>query len=333
MDDLIRRLPKAELHLHLEGTFEPEMLFEIAARNGVAVPYASADEVREAYDFTDLQTFLDIYYAACSALLTERDFHDLTAAYLRRAAADGVRHVEPFFDPQTHTARGVPFAAVVGGIAAALREGERDLGITWRLIMCFQRDLPTESAAATLAEAMPFHDVIAGVGLDSSEVGNPPAKFASVFRDARAAGFMAVAHAGEEGPAGNIRDSLEILGVSRIDHGVRCMDDPDLVRLLVAERVPLTVCPLSNVRLRVVETMADHPLRRMLDAGLAVTVNSDDPAYFGGYIGENYRAVTEALGLTPGDLYRLAANAIEGSWATRQRKDALVCELDGLYAG
>jgi adenosine deaminase len=332
MDDLIRRLPKAELHLHLEGTFEPELMFEIAARNGVAVPYASADEVRAAYDFTDLQSFLDIYYAACSALLTERDFHDLTAAFLRRAAADGVRHVEPFFDPQTHTARGVPFAAVVGGIVSALREGERDLGITWRLIMCFLRDLPEESAAATLAEAMPFLDVIAGVGLDSAEIGNPPAKFASVFRDARKAGLLAVAHAGEEGPAGYIRDSLEILGVRRIDHGVRCLEDPDLVSLLVAERVPLTVCPLSNVRLRVFGAMADHPLRRMLDVGLAVTVNSDDPAYFGGYIVENYRAVTEALGLTRGDLYRLAANAIEGSWATRQRKDALVCELDGLYA-
>lgn len=332
MDDLIRRLPKAELHLHLEGTFEPELMFEIAARNGVAVPYASADEVRAAYDFTDLQSFLDIYYAACSALLTERDFHDLTAAFLRRAAADGVRHVEPFFDPQTHTARGVPFAAVVGGIVSALREGERDLGITWRLIMCFLRDLPEESAAATLAQAMPFLDVIAGVGLDSAEIGNPPAKFASVFRDARKAGLLAVAHAGEEGPAGYIRDSLEILGVRRIDHGVRCLEDPDLVSLLVAERVPLTVCPLSNVRLRVFDAMADHPLRRMLDVGLAVTVNSDDPAYFGGYIVENYRAVTEALGLTRGDLYRLAANAIEGSWATRQRKDALVCELDGLYA-
>jgi adenosine deaminase len=333
MDDLIRRLPKVELHVHLEGTFEPELMFEIAARNGVAVPYSSADEVRAAYEFTDLQSFLDIYYAACSALVTERDFHDLTAAYLRRAAADGVRHVEPFFDPQTHTARGVPFQAVIGGIVSALREGERDLGITWRLIMCFLRDLPAESAASTLVEALPYRDVIAGVGLDSGEVGNPPAKFASVFHDARAAGFATVAHAGEEGPPAYVRDSLEMLGVSRIDHGVRCMEDPGLVALLVAERVPLTVCPLSNVLLRVVDTMADHPLRRMLDAGLAVTVNSDDPAYFGGYIADNYRAVTEALGLTRGDLYRLAANAIEGSWATRERKDALECELDGLYEG
>jgi len=332
MDDLIRRLPKAELHLHLEGTFEPEMMFEMAARNGITMPYGTADEVRAAYEFTDLQSFLDIYYAACSALLTERDFHDLTAAYLRRAAADGVRHVEPFFDPQTHTARGVPFKALVGGIVTALEEGERDLGITWRLIMCFLRDLPAGSAATTLAEAMPYRDVIAGVGLDSGEVGNPPAKFASVFHDARAAGFLAVAHAGEEGPASYIRDSLEILGVHRVDHGVRCMEDPELVALLVAERGALTVCPLSNVRLRGVDTMADHPLRRMLDAGLAVTVNSDDPAYFGGYVGENYRAVTDALGLTPGDLYRLAANAIEGSWATPERKEALVCELDTLYA-
>jgi adenosine deaminase len=333
MDDLIRRLPKAELHLHLEGTLEPELMFEMAARNGVAVPYSSAEEVRAAYEFTDLQSFLDIYYVACAVLRTERDFHDLTAAYLRRAAADGVRHVEPFFDPQSHTARGVPFSTVVRGIVAALREGERDLGITWRLIMCFLRDLPAESAAATLAEAMPFRGIISGVGLDSGEVGNPPEKFASVFRDAREAGFLAVAHAGEEGPPAYIRDSIEFLGARRIDHGVRCLEDPELVSLLVQERVPLTVCPLSNVRLRVVDTMSDHPLLRMLEAGLAVTVNSDDPAYFGGYIGENYREVTEALGLTRGDLYRLAANAIEGSWASRERKDALVCELDGLYAG
>ncbi len=332
MDDLIRRLPKAELHLHLEGTFEPESMFEMAARNGVMAPYGTVEEVRAAYEFADLRSFLDIYYAACSALLTERDFHDLTAAYLRRAAADGVRHVEPFFDPQTHTARGVPFSAVVGGVVSALEDGERDLGITWKLIMCFLRDLPAESAAATLAQAMPYRDVIAGVGLDSGEVGNPPSKFAVVFRDARAAGFLAVAHAGEEGPPSYIRDSLEMLGVRRIDHGVRCLEDARLVSRLVSERVPLTVCPLSNVRLRVFDTMADHPLGRMLEAGLAVTVNSDDPAYFGGYMVDNYRAVTEALGLTRGDLYRLAANAIEGSWATRERKDALVCELDGLYA-
>lgn len=332
MDDLIRRLPKAELHLHLEGTFEPEMMCEMAARNGITMPYGSADGVRAAYEFTDLQSFLDIYYAACSTLLTERDFHDLTAAYLRRAAADGVRHVEPFFDPQTHTGRGVPMATVVGGIVSALEEAERDLGITWRLIMCFLRDLPARSAAETLLQALPFRDVIAGVGLDSGEVGNPPSKFAAVFRDARKEGFQAVAHAGEEGPASYVRDSLEMLGVSRIDHGVRCLEDPELVRRLVADRVPLTVCPLSNVRLRVVDTMAHHPLRRMLDAGLTVTVNSDDPAYFGGYIGENYRAVTEALGLTRGDLHRLAANAIEGSWADDERKEALVCELDTLYA-
>jgi adenosine deaminase len=332
MDDLIRRLPKAELHLHVEGTLEPDLMLELAARNGMSVPYGSADEARAAYEFTGLRSFLDIYYAACSVLLTERDFHDLTAAYLRRAAVDGVRHVEPFFDPQTHIARGVPFSAVVGGIVSALEEGEREHGITWKLIMCFLRDLPAESAAATLLQAMPYRDAIAGVGLDSGEVGNPPSKFAQVFRDARDAGFLAVAHAGEEGPASYVRDSLEMLGVRRIDHGVRCLEDPDLVTLLVAERVPLTVCPLSNVRLCVVDTMADHPLRRMLDAGLAVTVNSDDPAYFGGYIAENYRAVTSALGLTRGDLYRLAANAIEGSWATRERKDALVCELDGLYS-
>ena len=332
MDDLIRRLPKAELHVHLEGTFEPEMMFEMAARNGVAVPYGSAEEVRAAYEFIDLQSFLDIYYAACSVLLTQRDFHDLTAAYLRRAAADGVRHVEPFFDPQTHTTRGVPIAAVVGGIVSALREGEHEHGITWKLIMCFLRDLSAESAAATLTEAMPYREVIAGVGLDSGEVGNPPAKFASVFRDARAAGFLTVAHAGEEGPPSYIRDALEMLGVDRIDHGVRCLEDPQLVSRLVSDRVVLTVCPLSNVRLRVFKEMADHPLGRMLQAGLAVTVNSDDPAYFGGYMVDNYAAVTEALGLTRGDLYRLAANAIEGSWASPERKAELVCELDGLYA-
>lgn len=328
---LIRRLPKVELHLHLEGTLEPELAFAMAQRNQVDLPYASAEEMRAAYRFSDLQSFLDIYYASCSVLRTERDFYELTWAYLLRASADQVRHVEPFFDPQVHMARGVPYLTVLGGITHALQDARSRLGITSRLIVCFLRDLPAEDAAATLAEAL-THGGIDGVGLDSSEVGNPPKKFADVFAQARRSGLHVVAHAGEEGPASYIVDALDTLKAERIDHGVRCLEDTALTKRLVRDHVCLTVCPLSNVALKVVDRIEDHPLRRMLDAGLMVTVNADDPAYFGGYLHENYLAVAEGLALSNEQLVALARNAIEGSFAPRNRKQELLAELE-LAAG
>jgi adenosine deaminase len=324
---LITRLPKVELHLHVEGTLEPQVAFDLGRRNGVVLPYGSAGAMRAAYRFADLQSFLDIYYASCSVLRTEQDFYDLTRAYLKRAAADNVRHVEPFFDPQTHTARGVSYHAVVTGIRRALDEARDRGGITSRLILCVLRDLSAESALATLEEALDDGTPIDGIGLDSGEIGNPPAKFVEVFAKARAAGLHAVAHAGEEGPASYISDSLDLLGAQRIDHGVRCLDDPGLVARLARERVCLTVCPLSNVALRVFDRMEDHPLRAMLEAGLAVTVNSDDPAYFGGYVGDNYRRVSEALDLSEAQLVALARNAIVGSFADDARKAELLAEL------
>jgi adenosine deaminase len=327
MDAFLRALPKVELHVHVEGTLEPELMFELAARNGVRLPYGSVEEVRRAYQFTDLQSFLDLYYAGARVLVTEQDFFDLAWAYLTRVAAQTVRHVELFFDPQTHTDRGVPFETVVTGLHRALAEGERRLGVSWRLILCFLRHLSAEAAMTTLEQALPFRDRIVGVGLDSSEVGHPPEKFARVFARARAEGFRAVAHAGEEGPPAYIWQALDLLGVERIDHGVRCLEDPRLVARLVAERVPLTVCPLSNVRLRVFPTLAEHNLKRLLDAGLRVTVNSDDPAYFGGYVLENYRAAQAALGLSRDDVRRLARNAIEASFLDPRAKQTLVTEL------
>jgi adenosine deaminase len=329
---LISALPKVELHLHLEGTLEPDLAFSLGQRNGVKLPYGSSEDMRAAYSFTDLRSFLDIYYAACSVLLTEQDFYDLTWAYLRRARADNVRHVEPFFDPQTHTARGVPYPTALGGISRALADGRERLGITSRLILCFLRDLPAADAMRTLDEALAYPGRIDGVGLDSAEVGNPPAKFTDVFHRARQAGLRLVAHAGEEGPPSNIAGALDLLGVERIDHGVRCLEDPALVERLVRERVCLTVCPNSNIALRIFDTMADHPLRRMLEAGLAVTVNSDDPAYFGGYIEDNYRVVTETLELSAEQLVTLASNAIEGSFADEERKRELRAELHAVSA-
>ena len=327
-EDMVACVPKVELHVHLEGTLEPEHAFALAQRNGVALPYASAEQMRDAYRFSGLRSFLDVYYRACSVLANERDFFDLTWAYVERAASDGVRHVEPFFDPQTHLARGVPMKTVVGGISAALEEGRSKLGISSRLIMCFLRDEGAASAAEVLDVAIEVgRGRIAGVGLDSAEVGFPPGLFAEVFRRARTAGLHRVAHAGEEGPASYITDALDALGAERIDHGVRCLDDPDLVRRLVRDRVCLTVCPKSNVSLRVVDRMEDHPLRRMLDAGLAVCVNSDDPAYFGGYVADNYRAVCSALDLDPDEVVTLARNAIEGSFAEEARKEELRREL------
>jgi len=323
----VEGLPKAELHLHLEGTLEPELLFALAERNEVALPYPSSDALRAAYHFADLSSFLDLYYAGCTVLVTEQDFYDLTWHYLTRAAAEGVRHVEPFYDPQTHTKRGIPFETATNGILRALTEGESALGITSRLIMSFLRDDPPMSARATLESALPYDTLIAAVGLDSAEVGHPPEEFADVFSLARARGYRVVAHAGEEGPPAYITGALDSLGAMRIDHGVRCLEDPALVERLVHDRVPLTVCPLSNVRLRVVPTMADHPLRHLIEAGLLVTVNSDDPAYFGGYITDNYLAPALALGLSARDLVRLAVASFEASFLGTGEKAALIADV------
>ncbi|MGW1406080.1 adenosine deaminase [Streptomyces sp. NPDC002403] len=307
-------LPKAELHLHIEGTLEPELAFALAARNGVQLPYADTEELRTAYLFEDLQSFLDLYYALMAVLRTEEDFEELADAYLARAAAQGVRHAEIFFDPQAHTARGVPIGTVVEGLGRALERSEEKHGISTQLIMCFLRDQPAESALATLEAAKPYLHRISAVGLDSAEVGHPPAKFREVYEAAGALGLRKVAHAGEEGPPEYIREALDVLGVERIDHGLRCMEDPELVERLVADRVPLTLCPLSNVRLRAIDTLEEHPLRAMMAAGLLCTVNSDDPAYFGGYAGDTFHAVREALGLDREQLRTLARNSFEAAF-------------------
>ena len=324
---LIARIPKVELHVHLEGTLEPELMLALAERNGISLPYTDVAEVRAAYEFGNLQSFLDLYYAGCAVLVTREDFYDLTLAYLHRAAKDNVRHVEPFFDPQTHTARGIDFGTVIGGIVDALAVGERELGITSGLILSFLRDQPETSAETTLRAAEPWLPHLVAVGLDSAEVGNPPEKFAGVFARACALGLRSVAHAGEEGEPGLVTRTLGTLGVNRIDHGVRAAEDPALVRRLVKERIPLTVCPLSNTKLRVFDTMAQSPLATLLRAGVRVTVNSDDPAYFGGYIGENFRVAAEALGLTRDEILTLTRNAIEGSFASDVRKAELRDEL------
>ncbi|WP_405936673.1 adenosine deaminase [Streptomyces sp. NBC_00726] len=307
-------LPKAELHLHIEGTLEPELAFALAARNGVTLPHADTEALRTAYLFEDLQSFLDLYYALMTVLRTEDDFAELADAYLARAATQGVRHAEIFFDPQAHTARGVPIATVIEGLSRALERSEEKHGISTRLIMCFLRDQSAESALETLEAARPHLHRISAVGLDSAEVGHPPAKFREVYERAGELGLRKVAHAGEEGPPAYIREALDVLGVERVDHGLRCMEDPDLVKRLVAERVPLTLCPLSNVRLRAVDTLEQHPLPAMLEAGLLCTVNSDDPAYFGGYVGDTFHAVHEALGLDHEQLRTLARNSFEAAF-------------------
>ncbi|MFF2009011.1 adenosine deaminase [Streptomyces sp. NPDC058195] len=307
-------LPKAELHLHIEGTLEPELAFALAARNGVRLPYADTEELRTAYLFDDLQSFLDLYYALMAVLRTEQDFEELADAYLARAAAQGVRHAEIFFDPQAHTARGVPIGTVVEGLGRALERSEEKHGISTQLIMCFLRDQSAESARETLEAAKPHLHRISAVGLDSAEVGHPPAKFREVFEAAAALGLRRVAHAGEEGPPAYIREALDVLGAERIDHGLRCMEDPELVERLAAERVPLTLCPLSNVRLRAIDVLEEHPLREMMAAGLLCTVNSDDPAYFGGYVGDTFHAVHEALGLDREQLRTLARNSFEAAF-------------------
>lgn len=321
MDDFVRGLPKAELHVHIEGTLEPELMFELARRNGIALPYGSVEEVRAAYEFDDLQSFLDIYYEAAAVLRTEDDFADLMSAYLGRAAADGVRHAEIFFDPQTHTERGVDVGTVIRGFARAQRESAPM--ITSALILCFLRHLPAESAVAVFEQARPYLDRIQGVGLDSGEMGNPPELFAEPYRLAVEAGLRPVAHAGEEGPPEYVRSALDILGAVRIDHGVRAGDDPALVERLVRERVPLTICPLSNQKLKVFPDLRHHNLKDLMDTGVLVTVNSDDPAYFGGYVGDNYLAIAEALDLSIPDLVQLARNSIEASFLPDDRKAAL----------
>ena len=314
LDDLILRLPKAELHLHIEGSLEPELMFALAERNGIRIPYASVADVRAAYAFSNLQDFLDIYYAGASVLITSADFRDLALAYFDRAAADGVLHAEIMFDPQTHTDRGIAFATVIEGLLEAMAEARTRHGMTSALIMSFLRHLPEEAAFATLAMAEPWLDRIAAVGLDSSEVGHPPAKFARVFAAARAKGLKLTAHAGEEGPPAYVTEALDLLGVDRIDHGNRAMEDPALVRRLADSGMTLTVCPLSNLKLCVVPDLSVHPLDRMLDAGLSVTVNSDDPAYFGGYLADNLRAVAAARGLTAAQVAQLARNSFTGSF-------------------
>jgi len=324
----IARLPKAELHLHIEGSLEPELMFTLAQRNHVAIPFASVEEVRAAYAFSNLQDFLDIYYQGMGVLHTEQDFFDLTAAYLARAHADAVRHVEIFFDPQGHTTRGVAFATVVAGITRALDDAEAQYGITSKLILCFLRHLSEAEAEATLDEALPFLDRIDGVGLDSSEVGHPPSKFERVFARARGLGLKIVAHAGEEGPPAYVHEALDLLKVDRIDHGNRSLEDPALVSRLADEAMCLTVCPLSNLKLCVVDDIGAHPLKIMLDAGLVATVNSDDPSYFGGYVNANYRAVADALDLSRAELVTLARNSFTGSFLDDAAKAQHLAAID-----
>lgn len=328
LDSFVRKLPKAELHVHIEGTLEPEMMFELAQRNGIDLPFGSVDEIRAAYDFTSLQSFLDIYYQGAAVLVTEQDFYDLMLAYLERAHADGVVRAEMFFDPQTHTANGVEFSVFMSGFSRAIADAAARWGISAGLIMCFLRHLPPEEAVATWYQAEPFVDDLIGVGLDSSEVGNPPEWFAEAFQLARDAGLHAVAHAAEEGPPSYVTGAVEALGAERIDHGVRADDDEGVVDMLVRDQVPLTMCPLSNVKLRVFDGIEHHNLKRLLDRGVKVTINSDDPAYFGGYVLDNYLAAAVGLDLTPEDLVELARNSIEAAFMPDIDKAVFLDELD-----
>lgn len=328
LSQFINDLPKAELHLHIEGSLEPELMLKLAARNGVQLPFESVAEARAAYNFQDLDSFLEIYYTGTQVLQHEQDFYDLTWEYLQKAKSQNVRHTELFFDPQIHSQRGVSLATVHTGITQALRDGEKQLKISSRLIMCFLRHLSESEAMTTLEAALPYQDTIAAVGLDSSEGGHPPSKFQRVFAQARAAGFLTVAHAGEEGPPEYIWEALQLLEVSRIDHGVRCLEEPELVSYLVQQQIPLTVCPLSNVKLKVFDSMSAHNLKKLLDAGVCVTINSDDPAYFGGYIAENYQQAQEALNLSQAELYTIAKNSFEASFLSSEAKAALIGELE-----
>lgn len=332
LERLAAGIPKAELHLHLEGTLEPEMVFALARKHGVKLKFADAEALRQAYQFKDLQSFLDLYYEGAGVLRDEEDFRSLTAAYLDKARRDGVWHVEPFFDPQTHTARGVPVQTVVNGIVGALRESEKKHGITWRLIPCFLRHLSEEDALKTWDEIRPFQELFTAVGLDSSEKGNPPSKFAKVFARVREAGLKVVAHAGEEGPSGYIREALDLLQAVRIDHGVRCVEDGDLVQELAKKRIPLTTCPLSNVRLCVYQKLEQHPLKKLLDAGVSATANADDPPYFGGYLLKNWTECIRALDLPAKHVVQLALNSFEGSFLSEPEKKKWIGEVEKFAA-
>lgn len=327
IESFIKDLPKAELHLHIEGALEPELMFEIAKRNGIKLKWQSVKELRVAYSFNNLQDFLNIYYKGAEVLLEEKDFYDLTWAYLEKAHSQNVLHTEIFFDPQTHTNRGIHFESVINGIHTALMDAEEKLGISTGLIMCFLRDLDSESAMKILEKALPYKDWILAVGLDSVEVGNPPSKFKDVFERAREEGFLTVAHAGEEGPAEYLCEALNLLKVSRIDHGNRSLDDENLVRELARRKIPLTLCPLSNLRLAIIDKMERHPLREMMERGLFVTINSDDPAYFGGYINENYLAVQKALNLNIKHIFKLAKNSFEASFLSKSKKEKMIAKL------
>jgi len=332
MDDFIRGLPKVELHLHIEGTLEPELMFKLTERNGIELPFNSVDEVKQAYLFNDLQSFLDIYYRGASVLQKEQDFFDLAWEYFVTASTQNVRHAEIFFDPQTHTDRGITFETVISGLHRAQKAAQKELGLSSQLIMCFLRHLSPESAMKTLDEAEPYKGWITGVGLDSSEIGRPPSLFTEVFEKARKCGYRVVAHAGEEGPAEYVWEALRLLKSERIDHGVRSMDDPELVEYLVANQIPLTVCPLSNIKLKVFPSLKNHNLKQMLDLGLHVTINSDDPAYFGGYITENFLCVQKELDLNKQDLLKLSMNAIEASFLDAGGKEQLKKELEGYFS-
>jgi len=328
MTQFIKGMPKVELHLHIEGSLEPELMFALAQRNNIDIPFKSVEDVRAAYNFSNLQDFLDIYYQGMNVLRHEQDFYDLTWAYLERMAQQNVQHVEIFFDPQGHTERGVGFSTVLDGISRALEDGRKKLGVTSHIIMCFLRHLSEESALKTLEEALPYKSRILGVGLDSSEVGHPPSKFARVFDKARKEGFLIVAHAGEEGPPEYVWEAVDQLKVDRIDHGNRSLEDEKLIARLVADGTALTVCPLSNLKLCVVKDMTQHPLKKMLSLGLKATVNSDDPAYFGGYMNENYSAVAEALQMERNDILTLARNSIHASFADEPRRKILLENLE-----
>ena len=327
MDSFIKNIPKVELHLHIEGTLEPELMFELARRNNVSIPFENPEQVRDAYQFHNLQSFLDIYYQGANVLIHEQDFYDLTWAYLLKCQQDNVVHTEIFFDPQTHTERGIAFDTIITGITRALDQATHELGISSQLIMCFLRHLDEESAFETLKQALPHKDKIIAVGLDSSEQGNPPEKFKHVFQEALNQGFLTVAHAGEEGPAQNIIDALSMLGITRIDHGVRCIDDAELVEKLAAKRIPLTVCPLSNTKLKVFDTMEQHNIVELLRKRLCVTINSDDPAYFGGYMNDNFLAVANAHPVTHQELAQFSINAVEASFISPHAKEDLITQV------
>jgi len=331
IDNFIKNIPKAELHLHIEGTFEPELMFEIAKRNNKKIKYDSVEDLKKAYDFNNLQEFLDIYYSGAGVLIEEQDFYDMTWAYLEKIHSQNVIHTEIFFDPQTHTDRGIKFDTVIKGITRALQDGKNKLGISSKLIMCFLRHLDEESALKTLKEAMKYKNLITAVGLDSSEVGNPPSKFKKVFEESIKAGFLTVAHAGEEGPSEYVWEALDLLKVSRVDHGNNSMDDEKLVKELVSRKIPLTLCPLSNLKLKVVKDLKQDPLRKMMSIGILATINSDDPAYFGGYINENYLAISEALNLSKEEIFKLAKNSFIASFLNEEEKKQMIEKVDKYY--